>query len=88
MTGGPQLMTRIGPQRCSVRCLITPAQKALLEVRQAAMPSRNTNTCIMICSTWRHPVTTVKGQLASREDWKTARRDWMTAGKSAPGVDG
>ena len=81
-------MTQSGPQRCVVRCHSTPDQKALEEVRQAAMPSRNPITCISKRSIWRHPVTTVKGQLASREVWKTARKDWMTAGKSAPGVEG
>jgi len=37
MTGGPQLMTRFCPKRWS-----TPAQKAPVEVRQAATPSRST----------------------------------------------
>jgi len=37
MTGGPQLMTHFMPKRWS-----TPAQKAPVEVRQAAMPSRST----------------------------------------------
>lgn len=88
MSGGPQLTTRSGSQKCSVRCHDTQVQKAPEEVRQAVMPSRKTNTCILICTIWRNPVTTVKGQLASREVWRTARKDWMTAGKSAPGVEG
>ena len=46
MNGGPQLMTQSGPQRCVVRCHSTPDQKALEEVRQAAMLSRNPITCI------------------------------------------
>ncbi len=39
MTGGPQLMIRLA-QRGAQRS--TPAQKAPVEVRQAAMPSRST----------------------------------------------
>lgn len=88
MSGGPQLMTRSGSRKCSVWCHGTPVQKALEEVRQAVMSSRKTITCILIYTIWRHPVTTVKGQLASREVWRTSRKDWMTAGKSAQGVEG
>lgn len=56
MSGGPQLMTRSGSRKCSVWCHGTPVQKAPEEVRQAAMSSRKTNTCISICIDNRNPM--------------------------------